>query len=207
MTAAERGAIERLGATDIYLLDQLMRGRIVPGMRLLDAGCGGGRNLVYFLAEGYFVMGVDHNPECIARVRELAASVSPGYPPERFRLERIEELSIDDAGVDVVIASAVLHFARDPSGFDRMVDQLWRALAPGGLLFARQASSIGIESQIEPHGRGWYELPDGSERFLVDVETLERSTERLGGELADPIKTTLVHELRAMTTWVVRKPG
>ena len=47
------------GGIDIYLFDQLLKGRFVPGMRILDAGCGSGRNLVYFLRSGYEVFAVD----------------------------------------------------------------------------------------------------------------------------------------------------
>lgn len=199
--------LRSLGNIDIYLLDQVMRGRILPGMTMLDAGCGSGRNLVYFLRAGFEVLGADHDPECVDRVRALAESVSPGSAQQRFRAETIEALSFDDGCADVVVANAVLHFARDRERFDLMVDQLWRVLAPGGLLFTRLASSIGIESEVQPLERGWFELPDGSERFLVDAEILERATARLGGRLADPIKTTVVHNLRSMTTWVVHKPS
>ena len=38
---------DEFGNIDIYLFDQLLRARLRPGMRVLDAGCGGGRNLVY----------------------------------------------------------------------------------------------------------------------------------------------------------------
>ena len=54
--------LEQFGQIDIYLFDQLLRGRIALGMRVLDAGCGAGRNLVYFLREGYEVFGVDLDP-------------------------------------------------------------------------------------------------------------------------------------------------
>jgi SAM-dependent methyltransferase len=47
------------GAIDIYLFDQLLRGRIAPGLRVLDAGCGSGRNLVYLLRSGYEVFAAD----------------------------------------------------------------------------------------------------------------------------------------------------
>jgi SAM-dependent methyltransferase len=199
--------LQRLGGIDIYLLDQVMRGRILPGMTVLDAGCGSGRNLVYFVRAGFRVLGADHDPECIDRVRALVENLAPGAKRDRFRVEPIEALSFDDGCADVVVANAVLHFARDREGFDQMVDQLWRVLKPGGLLFARLASSIGIASEVQPLERGWFELPDGSERFLVDAEMLERATARLGGRLADPIKTTVVQDLRSMTTWVVHKPS
>jgi len=197
--------LRSLGSIDIYLLDQVMRGRIVPGMTVLDAGCGSGRNLAYFLRAGFDVLGADHDPEGIDRARALAESLAPGLLAASFRVEPIEALSFEDGCADVVVANAVLHFARDREGFDVMVDQLWRVLAPGGLLFTRLASSVGIESEVQPLERGWYELPDGSERFLVNAEMLESTTTRLGGTLADPIKTTVVQNLRSMTTWVVRK--
>ena len=50
-----------------------------------------------------------------------------------------------------------------------------------------------------------YRLPDGTERYLVDEAMLGSLTSELGGELLDPIKTTVVQDLRSMTTWVVRK--
>jgi 2-polyprenyl-3-methyl-5-hydroxy-6-metoxy-1,4-benzoquinol methylase len=53
---------EQFGSIDIYLFDQLLRDRIVPGMQILDVGCGEGRNLIYFLREGYRVFGVDADP-------------------------------------------------------------------------------------------------------------------------------------------------
>ena len=81
----------------------------------------------------------------------------------------------------------------------------WRVLKPGGLFFCRLASSIGMESQIEHGGTTRYKSPDGSERYLVDEALLGSLTERLGAELAEPLKTTVVQNQRAMTTWVVRK--
>src|SRR5690606_32859112 len=108
-----------------------------------------------------------------------------------------------EAHADVVIASAVLHFARDDAHFEAMLTALWRVLKPDGLFFARLASTIGIADEVQPRGGGRYLLPDGSERYLVDADRLLALTERLGGALLDPIKTTVVHGQRAMTTWVV----
>lgn len=195
---------DQFGNIDIYVFDQLLRGRIAPGMRVFDAGCGGGRNLVYLLREGYDVCGNDADANAIASVRAMAASLSPGREHD-FRVEPIERTSFPDAHADVVIASAVLHFARDPRHFEAMLRQLWRVLRPGGVLFARLASSIGIAADVVALGEGRYRLPDGSDRYLVDAEAIADWTARLGGALIDPIKTTLVHGQRSMTTWVARK--
>lgn len=197
----------QFGQIDIYLFDQLLRGRIAPGMRVLDAGCGGGRNLVYLLRAGYDVHAVDASPDAIAAVRRLAAALAPGLPPEQFRAEPLEQLSFPDDFADVVLSSAVLHFARDDDQFDRMLRGSWRVLKPGGLFFCRLASSIGLADRVQPLGHGRFLLPDGSERYLVDEARLLELTRRLGGTLLDPIKTTIVQDQRSMTTWVVRKNG
>jgi tellurite methyltransferase len=186
------------GDLDIYIFDQLLRGRIAPGMRVFDAGCGGGRNLVYLLRQGYEVFGNDASADAIAKVRALAVRAD-------FRHEAIENTSFEDASADVVIASAVLHFARDDAHFEAMVRALWRVLKPGGMFFARLASTIGIEGQVQPVSDGRYRLPDGSDRYLVDAPTILAWTARLGGDLLDPIKTTVVHDQRSMTTWVARR--
>lgn len=185
---------QQFGQIDIYFFDQLLRGRIAPGMRIVDAGCGYGRNLTYLLREGYEVYGVDTDPRAIATL-----------PAPNFRVEPIESMSFPDAFADVVIASAVLHFARDDAQFDAMLRGAWRILKPGGLFFCRLASSIGIERLIQRRAGRRFLLPDGSERYLVDEPLLMHLTEQLGGELLDPLKTTVVQNQRSMTTWVLRR--
>lgn len=196
---------EQFGDIDIYVFDQLLRGRIGPGMRIIDAGCGGGRNLVFLLRQGYDVAACDRDHHAVEAARALAARLAPHIPGGNFRVEPIESMSFPDACADVVLASAVLHFASDDAQFEAMVHGLWRVLKPGGMLFARLASTVGMEERVvRLHGRQ-HRLPDGSERYLVDEEFLLDLTTRLGGELLDPIKTTVVQDQRAMTTWVVRK--
>lgn len=195
---------DEFGHIDIYVFDQLLRGRIAPGMRVFDAGCGGGRNLVYLLRGGYDVAGNDADAGAIAEVRTLAETLSPGRVHD-FRVEPIERTSFADVSFDVVIASAVLHFARDAAHFETMLRQMWRVLKPGGTFFARLASTIGIEKDVVSLGNGRYRLPDGSDRFLVDAAAIESWTAALGATLLDPIKTTVVHDQRSMTTWVVKK--
>ena len=193
------------GPIDIYLFDQLLRGRIAPGMRVLDAGCGSGRNLVYLLRAGYEVCASDPDARAVEQVRQLAQALAPGLPAAHFRVEPIERSTFDPASFDVVLASAVLHFARDEAQFDAMMQGLWRVLRPGGLLFCRLASSIGMEDRVRLLGGRRFLLPDGSERYLVDEPLLLDLTRRLGGTLIDPLKTTVVQDQRCMTTWVVRK--
>jgi tellurite methyltransferase len=196
---------EQFGPIDIYLFDQLLRGRIAPGKRIFDAGCGSGRNLVYFLREAYEVSGVDSDPQAIQGIRRMASTLAPALPPHNFRVEPIEENSFPDAFADVVLSSAVLHFARDDCHFQAMLRGTWRLLKPGGLLFCRLASSIGIEQRIHLLKGRRFLLPDGSERYLVDEPLLMSLTAELGGDLLDPLKTTVVQHQRSMTTWVLRR--
>jgi tellurite methyltransferase len=196
---------EAFGDIDIYLFDQLLRGRLDGARTVLDAGCGGGRNLVYLLRHGFQVFAVDRDARLVERVRQMAAELAPALPAENFAVAEVDALPFAAGGMDVVISSAVLHFAADEAHFRRMVDEMWRVLRPGGMLFARLASSIGIEAGVRPLVNGRWRLPDGSDRFLVDEAGLLALTESLGGELLDPIKTTNVQNLRAMTTWCVRK--
>lgn len=195
---------EQFGDIDVYLFDQLLRGRIAQGMRVLDAGCGAGRNLVFLMRAGFDVWGVDENPEMIARVRRIAASIAPRLESDRFRVEPVEAMSLEAGAMDVVISSAVLHFARDERHWNAMVREMWRVLAPGGFLFARLATTVG-QARLEPLGGGRYVQPDGDTRFLVDHERLIDVTTALGGSFLDPLKSTVVHDRRSMGTWVVRK--
>jgi len=195
----------QFGSIDIYLFDQLLRGRIAPGMRVLDAGCGSGRNLVYMLRSGYDIYATDSDVRAVDDVRRLAAQLAPSLPGTNFRAEPIERMTFPDAFADVVICSAVLHFAADDRQFGEMVREMWRVLRPGGLWFCRLASVIGMEDRMQRIAGRRFRLPDGSERYLVDEAMLVTLTRQLGGRMVDPLKTTVVQDERCMTTWVVRK--
>jgi SAM-dependent methyltransferase len=203
--SSHAGLREWFGDIDIYLFDQLLKGRLTPRMRVLDAGCGGGRNLIYLLRSGGDVCAVDQSGEAVARVRSLASALAPHLPADNFRAEPVEKMSFADADFDFVISSAVLHFARDEAHWHDMVAEMWRVLRRGGVFFARLASGIGIEGQIERLEGRRYHLPDGSDRFLVDEGMLLAAAESLGGEWLEPLKTVVVQNTRSMTTWCLRK--
>lgn len=195
---------EHFGQIDIYLFDQILKGRIAPGDRILDAGCGSGRNIVYLLREGYEVFAADANAEEVDTVRAMAASLAPTLPASNFRVESVEQMSFPHAFADVVISNTVLHFARDDAHFAAMLRGTFHHLKPGGIFFSRLGSNIGMEHRVEPLEGRRAKSPDGSIRYLVDEALLLDYTARMG-QLADPIKTTIVQDQRAMTTWVVRK--
>ena len=196
---------DEFGAIDIYLFDQLLKGQFDERETVLDAGCGNGRNLPYFLANGFSVYGIDADPAAIAHVRKLAAKLAPSLPAAHFITGDLCNLPWRENTMDAVISSAVLHFAADEERFGAMLREMWRVLKPGGLFFARLASTIGLETPVR-----WIEgrrarLPDGSVRFLVDERFLTAWKEALGGRHVEPLKTTNVQNQRCMTTWVMEK--
>jgi tellurite methyltransferase len=196
---------ELYGNIDIYLFDQLLKGRFNNCQTILDAGCGGGRNLHYFLHNGVKVYGVDADAGAVAAIKQLSAQLAPDNPTDNFTVSGLKNLPYTNNFFDLIICSAVLHFAKDHNHFDDMLRSIWRVLKPGGFFFARLASDIGIEKLVEPLGNGRYNLPDGSTRYLVNEEILIDYTTELGGELFEPIKTTNVQNLRCMTTWCIIK--
>ncbi|MGF7077266.1 class I SAM-dependent methyltransferase [Mucilaginibacter sp. R-33] len=193
------------GNIDIYLFDQLLKGRFDDCRTILDAGCGNGRNIPYFLQNGFSVYGIDQSEHAVELSKRLSAELCPDQSPDNFKLAAVENLPFEDEQFDLVICSAVLHFANDAEHFDSMLRSLWRVLKPGGYFFARLASDIGIETLVRPLGNYRYLLPDGSERFLVNEEILLEYTRELGAQLYEPIKTTNVQNLRCMTTWCMQK--
>jgi tellurite methyltransferase len=194
-----------VGNIDIYLFDQLLKGTYDNCYKVLDAGCGSGRNLVYFLRNGYEVYGIDPNAQAIETVKERSRNLAPANPLQNFSINAAENLPFDDEYFDLVISSAVLHFAKNKEHFDVMLHSMWRVLKPGGYFFARLASDSGIETMVQSLGNGRYLLPDGTERFLVNERVLLDYTKQLSGRMHEPIKTTNVQNLRCMTTWCMQK--
>ena len=194
---------DEFGQIDIYVFDQILRGNIAPGMRVLDAGCGYGRNLVHLLRAGCEVFAVDANPEGVEHVRALAAELAPHLPVGNFRTGPIEKMEFASEFADVVICNAVLHFARDEAHFLAMVEELWRVVRPGGMLFCRLGSRIGMN--FERLRGNIFRINDGAEWFLVDEAALMNMTEQMNAVMVDPLKTTIVQDHRCMTTWVLRK--
>jgi SAM-dependent methyltransferase len=194
---------EQFGQIDIYVFDQILRGNIAPGMRVLDAGCGFGRNLVHLLRTGCQVFALDRDAEAVDHVRQLSASLQTGLPADNFRVGAIDQMPFPGEIADVVLSNAVLHFARDEEHFRAMLAEMWRVLKPGGMLFCRLGSRIGMDFK---RIRGnIFLIPDGSKWFLVDQQMLLDLTEELNAVQVDPLKTTIVQDYRCMTTWVLRK--
>ncbi|MDN5201811.1 class I SAM-dependent methyltransferase [Fulvivirgaceae bacterium BMA10] len=196
---------KELGNIDIYLLDQILKCRFKKSDKILDVGCGEGRNLIYFLNNGYDVFGVDRNQKAIEMLQTMARSINRKYEPERFMVWDIESMRIPENFFDVVICSAVLHFAQSTEHFHTLVDKVCNVLKPGGILFIRMTSDIGIENNIHPVGQGIYKLLDGTTRFLINENLLKEIMAKYHLEFLEPLKSVNVDHKRSMATLILTK--
>jgi len=194
-----------LGNIDIYLLDQILKARFSKEMKILDAGCGEGRNAVYFLNAGYQIFGFDQEELAIQYLRFVAKSLQPNYDSHRFQVGRMEEIPFHKDAFDAVICSAVLHFAKGEAHFWKMMEELARVLKPGGILWFRMCTGFGgILEQSTELGDGRYLLPDGSERFVLQQKHLDKILE-MGFQFLGAPKTVLVLGQREMGVFVLEK--
>ena len=193
------------GNIDIYLFDQLLKGRISKGSKVLDAGCGEGRNVQYLMEAGVTVYGADVSAEAIEAVRRLARQVAPGLSPENYVVADLAHLPYDDGQFDAVLCSAVLHFSKDEDHFRQMLEELWRVLQPGGLFFCRLSTTICMDGKLQQLHHRNFQMPHGPAWFLADEELLRSITTSLRAAWLEPLKTVLVEHDRSMTTWVLQK--
>lgn len=195
-----------LGNIDIYLLDQILKGRFDKQMKILDAGCGEGRNCIYFLHQGYQIFGCDTNPIAIQMARIYAQTIQRDYDVHRFQKATVEDMPFHSGAFDALISSAVLHFARSETHFFQLMDEMMRILKQGGIFFLRMCTDSGNILANSPHlGEGVYLLPDGSKRFVLTSKLENEVMDRYGLEYLEPAKSVLVHGQRSMSVFVLQK--
>lgn len=196
---------ELFGNLDIYLFDQLLKGTVREGMKVLDAGCGAGRNVQYLMQAGVEIHGADVSAEAIAQVRKMTAHVAPHLPQDNFVVADLVSLPYADTLFDVVLCSAVLHFAKSETHFRSIVQELVRVLKLGGLFFCRLSTTIGMEGKLQQVNERQYQMPHGPVWFLSDKALLQELEQEFCLTRVEPLKTVLVEQERSMTTWVLRK--
>jgi tellurite methyltransferase len=189
-----------LGQTDIYLVDQIMKGGYKPHEIILDAGCGSGRNMYWFLQNGFNINGIDTSKVVIEELKERYPDLSAN-----FHIAEVESTGFIDNSFDHIICSAVLHFARSTAHFNAMLSEMVRILKPGGTLFIRMTSDIGIEDKIELIADGVYKIPDGSTRFLLTRQLLAVCMQQNKLSFMEPLKTVNVDDVRCMSTLLLQK--
>jgi ubiquinone/menaquinone biosynthesis C-methylase UbiE len=192
--------LDQIANIDIYLLDEIIKGRYNKTDKILDAGCGSGRNLKWFYENSYTFFAVDNDAERLEKAKEL-------YPnkKENFSVSNVESLPFTSESFQHIICNAVLHFAKNTGHFEVMFSELVRVLKPNGTLFIRMTSDIGIEKIVKTTSNGVCKLPDLTERFLLNRTLLKNIMETNNLSFLVPLKTVNVNDLRAMTTLVLLK--
>jgi SAM-dependent methyltransferase len=194
-----------LGNVDLYLLDQLLKGRFNQNMKILDVGCGEGRNAVYFLHKNYPIFGIDPNEVAIQYCRFLAKSIQPETDIHRFQVGDGAAIPFHEAAFDAVLSSAVLHFAEGHAHFWKMIAEIHRVLQPGGIFWMRMCTGFGkiLEESLEL-GEGRFALPDGSERYVLQPQGLGE-LEGMGFRFLESPKTVHVLGQREMGVFLMEK--
>ena len=189
-----------IGGIDIYVLDQILKGRYASDAVILDAGCGNGRNLKWFYNNSFSFYGVDANANSIEAAQER-------YPKlfDNFSTQNLDVLNFEDHKFDHIICSAVLHFAQNTQHFLNMFSELVRVLKPGGSLCVRMTSIESIEKSVKPISDGVYFLPDNTNRFLLTDSLLERIMSTYGLIFLEPRKYVNVNNKRCMSTLILQK--
>jgi ubiquinone/menaquinone biosynthesis C-methylase UbiE len=190
-----------IGSTDIYLIDQIMKGRYGLNDTILDAGCGSGRNLHWFLQNAFTIYGIDQDINAISHLQ----SRLPFLPPDKFLHAPVEQLPFENNYFHHIISSAVLHFAKNTAHFNDMITEMVRVLRPNGSLFIRMTSDIGIEDKVQHLQDGVYKIPDGSRRFLLTRTLLADIMHKNQLSFLEPLKTVNVDDIRCMSTLVLNK--
>ena len=194
-----------LGNVDNYLLDQILKGRFTKDMKILDVGCGEGRNAVYFLQKNYSIFGIDPNEVAIQYCRYLAKTINSQTDIHRFQVGDGAAIPFHAAAFDAVISSAVLHFAENHAHFWKMIAEIHRVLKPGGIFWMRMCTGFGtILEESQDLGEGRYALLDGSERYVLQPQGL-KELEGMGFRFLESPKTVHVLGQREMGVLLMEK--
>lgn len=194
-----------LGNIDLYWLDFILKGYLPEDAKVLDAGCGEGRNLTYCLQNGMDVFGIDENPEAIQFLKLVAKQYKIQDIEARFHVMKLDKILFPDETFDVIICSAVLHFAKNYEHFHKMILELVRLLKPDGKIFIRSMTDRYLAEGTVEINQNVYQFPNEQIRFAVNAEALIGFLTDLGLELIELYKEVVVQNRHTMGTFILQK--
>jgi len=146
------------GAQTQFVLDRFLS-HLPAKASILDAGCGSGRDLKFFLSRGHCVLGIDASTALV----QMAAEYS-GAPCE---FARIESISYEERFDGIWACASLLHLPQDV--FRPALRCLNRALKRGGTLF-----------MAVQEGQGEAILPDGRLYVYYSEDDIRKSLDAAG---------------------------
>ena len=189
--------LEKIRGIDIYLLDQIIKGNLNKDSRILDAGCGHGRNIISLIKEGYSIDAIDPDIDKVKEIEHVFINKK-----STIEISDIEGFSTKKT-YDFIICNAVLHFAQNHEQFKRMIDSLTKLSANNGTLFIRMTSNFATNKSFKIDQNGLAYLPDDTTRYLLTEDNLNYILKNF--TYKEPLKTVNVSNLRCMTTLVLTK--
>jgi tellurite methyltransferase len=185
------------GDMDILLMDLILKGKVPESGKVLDAGCGEGRNGIYFINEGYAYTGIDTDQSKVRLIEYLSKGANAS-----FYVTDIKSFSKKGISFDFIICSRVLHFAKSVDHFFEMWNNLISMLNPNGIIYISMDSVVDTNMGDEVDN-GRYSFPDSEIRFAITSDIYEEI--KKGFEEIESLKTLVAHGKRAQSFIVLKK--
>lgn len=158
--------LENFANTDLDVIDQLLKRRIPAESKILDAGCGEGRNLTYFIKNEYPVWAIDSDPLAVKYCQYYGKSIRPEFNSENILTDSIEEMLFPSSFFDVVFCINVIHAIPDNNLALLMLKKLSQVLKPGGYLLLKYKLDILQKLDIGQ----WFDLVEPEKTIMIDGE-------------------------------------
>jgi SAM-dependent methyltransferase len=122
------------------LYDRVLK-LVRPGGRILDAGCGSGRDLKVFRSRGFDAVGIDASTALVSLANDFSGALCLPV--------RLEDVDFDGCFDAVWACASLLHIPKHK--IPQVLNRLNKALVLGGAIFA--SVQIGEGETLTPDGR------------------------------------------------------